>query len=135
MTSVKIKLHYNGDGVAETTTFKWLNNTLEFISIEGVDENFGEYSSLNPDDNVFIDEDDFIMVENYMKICGSKLIDLASNSESTICFKKEVWLDLQPAIVESWLEKDGCTMLRTSTRVEYCNNILPLIMDSNNFNI
>ena len=38
-------------------------------------------------------------------------------------------MDLQPAIVESWLEKDECTMLRTSTKVEYCNNILPLISD------
>ena len=124
MKEVKIKLFYTEDGVNEITTFKWFMGKLDVISIEGHDIEYGNYSSLNPNDNIHENEDDIKMVKSYIEICGSDLVALAMESDSTICFKKEIWLDSEPAIVESWLEKDECSMLRKSTRIEYFNNVL-----------
>lgn len=124
MKDVKIKLFYTEDDINEITTFKWCMGQLEVISIEGHDVQYGDYSSLNPHDNVYENEEDIEMVKSYLEICGSDLVNLAIQSDSIICFKKEMWLDSEPAIVESWIEKDECTMLRKSTRIEYFNNVL-----------
>lgn len=130
MSSIKIKLNFEGDGIRETTTFMWFNDTLEFYSSEILDLETNEIKEVQFHDSHYLTEEDFLMIENYIQICGSKLLKAAEASESTICFKKEIWLDYHPAIVESWLEKDGCSMLRTSTRVDYCNNILPLLSEN-----
>lgn len=135
MTKQLIKLFYNGNDIEETTTFEWLNDNLELISVEGTSDKFGSYSSLNPDDKIYVDEDDAIIVENYLKTCGANLLKIAKDTNSVIYFKKEIWLEQQPALVESWLEKDGCTMLRKSTRLDYYNNVFNLISDSNSISI
>lgn len=127
MKEVKIKLFYTEDGINETTTFNWFMGKLDVISIEGHDVEYGDYSSLNPNDNIYVNDDDIKMVKAYVEICGQDLVKLARESDSVICFKKEIWLDSAPAIVESWLEKDECSMLRKSTRIEYFNNVLNTI--------
>ena len=137
MTSVNINLIYEGDGINEVSSFKWFkdNNKLEFISVEGIDVQFGTYSSLT-DKSVTIDEEDFYMVQKYMEICGENLANLALSSGSTVVLKKEIWMiDLQAAIVETWLEKDGCTMMKTNVKVDYCNKILPLLSSLSTYSV
>lgn len=133
MDKIVIKLEYLGDGFKELTTFHWENNSLKLVSLEGEDFETGKYSDSDKNGELYIDDRDLLMIENYIKLCDKNLIEYALMSGAEICFKKEIWMDMQPAIVESWLEKDSCIMLRKSTKVDYCNTILPIIMDYNNF--
>lgn len=135
MDKVIIKLEYLGDGFKELTTFQLEDNSLKFVALEGMDVKTGEYSSLDNHGELYFDDNDLLMVKRYLDICGQDLLETARTINATICFKKEIWLEMQPAIVESWLEKDDCTMLKKSTRVDYCNKILPIFTEDNNFNI
>lgn len=126
MDKVIIKLEYIGDGFKELTTFQLEDNSLKFVSLEGNDVKTGKYSSFDNNGELYLDENDLLMVESYLNICGQDLLKAARTANAVICFKKEVWLNMQPAIVESWLEKDDCIMLKKSTKVDYCNKILPM---------
>lgn len=135
MDKIIVKLEYLGDGFKETTTFKLENDSLEFVSLEGFDDKTGEYSSLDKYGDLYLDDTDLLMVESYINLCGRDLIESATKANAIVCFKKEIWMDMQPAIVESWLEINNCTMLRKSTKVDYCNKVLPIFLEDNNFSI
>lgn len=124
MNDIKIKLFYEKNGIEETTTLLWKLGDLQIISIEEKNRLSGEVSTLEDNCDLYTNEYDIEMIKSYITICANHLIDIAKETNSTICFKKELWMDLEPAIVESWLEKDNCSMLRKSTRIEYFNNIL-----------
>lgn len=120
MTNTIIKLFYSANGITETTTFKWVDGKAQIIKIEGTDENNVPFSDF---DDYSIEEDSR-MVNNYLNICGKSLLETAAKSNSIICFKKEIWGGEEFAIVESWLEQNGCIMMKKNIRAEFYNNIL-----------
>lgn len=134
MTNITIKLFYSANGIKETTTFEWLNGKAKIVSIEGTDENSIPFSHLDSDFDDYTSEEDTRMVNDYLNICGKFLLETAADTNSTICFTKEVWGGDEFAIVESWLEQNGCTMMKKNIRAEFYNNVL-LAYENTTFSI
>lgn len=124
MENVSIKLFFKKDGIEEITTFNWNAGIIKPLSIEEKNELSGETFFAKEDCHNYINEEDIKMITLYINICARNLINIANETNSIICFRKELWMESEPAIVESWLEKNDCSMLRKSTRTEFFNNII-----------